>query len=48
MAMLDGERNARTKNRMPESGSSGSVRGEGSNALTYSEVQYMGFRDEGG
>jgi len=34
---LAGGRNGCPKNRMPELGSSGSVRGEGSNALTYSE-----------
>ena len=32
------KRSGRPKNRMPELGSSGSVRGEGSNALTYSEM----------
>ena len=37
---LLGERICTGKNRMPELGSSGSVRREGSNAITYSECQH--------
>ena len=37
VAVLACERNCTMKNRMPELGSSGTVRGEGSNVLVYSD-----------
>lgn len=37
VALLVCERSCTAKNRMPELGSSGSVRGEGSNVLAYSD-----------